>query len=55
VRFFAKLARRRIEKRYRSEAGKVQVVARGATFESLVHEAFDFSRRRRGHCKTKVS
>ena len=37
----AKLARRRIEKRYRSDAGEVQVIARGATFESLVSEAFD--------------
>lgn len=37
----AKLARRRIEQCYRSEAGEVQVIARGATFESLVREAFD--------------
>ena len=37
----AKLARRGIEPRYRSEAGEVRVIARGATFESLVGEAFD--------------
>lgn len=37
----AALARRRIERRYRSEAGEVQVIARGPTFESLVREAFD--------------
>lgn len=35
------LARRRIERRYRSEAGEVQVIARGPSFESLVREAFD--------------
>ncbi|MDQ3472146.1 MAG: DUF2254 domain-containing protein [Acidobacteriota bacterium] len=37
----AGLAGRRIERRYRSKAGEVQVIARGATFESLVREAFD--------------
>jgi uncharacterized membrane protein len=37
----AGIARRRIEKHYRSVAGEVQVIACGATFESLVREAFD--------------
>ncbi len=37
----AALARRRIERHYRSGAGEVRVIARGATFESLVREAFD--------------
>ncbi len=37
----AALARQRIEQHYRSEEGEVQVIARGATFASLVREAFD--------------
>ncbi|MDQ3323451.1 MAG: DUF2254 domain-containing protein [Acidobacteriota bacterium] len=37
----AEFAGRRVESRFRSEAGKVRVIARGATFASLTDEAFD--------------